>query len=336
MSVPATALGASWGDEAMKPFRERNPVIIGLVSFAVLALLLLAAMRADDLPLIGGGDTYYASFEEAGGLRVGDPVRIAGVRIGKVDSIKLKDGEVEVAFKVRTNARFGETSQAHIRVQTILGQMYVALVPAGDGQLAKGTTIPSERTQSPFNVVDAFEGLAETSQGIDTDQMGEALTVLADLTRNTPEEFRAALDGLSALSQVVVKRDEELNSLLRNTQRVSRVLADRDQDIIGLMEDADVLFTALVNRRQAIHNMLASATELSQELIALVDETRDDLNPALTKLESVLDILNKNADNIDNSLRLAAPFARVFASTLANGPWFDTFVYNLPPAPGVR
>ena len=52
----------------MKPFRERNPVVVGAVSIATLVLLLVAALRAQDLPLIGGGDTYYASFSEAGGV----------------------------------------------------------------------------------------------------------------------------------------------------------------------------------------------------------------------------------------------------------------------------
>ena len=64
----------------MKPFRERNPVIVGAASIATLVLMLVAALRAQDLPLIGGGDTYYASFDEAGGLKVKDEVRIAGVR----------------------------------------------------------------------------------------------------------------------------------------------------------------------------------------------------------------------------------------------------------------
>jgi len=48
------------------PFRERNPVTIGAISLAVMAMLVLAAFKADHLPLIGGGDTYYASFSEAG------------------------------------------------------------------------------------------------------------------------------------------------------------------------------------------------------------------------------------------------------------------------------
>ena len=65
-------------------------------------------------------------------------------------------------------------------------------------------------------------------------------------------------------------------------------------------------------------------------------DSREDLRPALQKLESVVDVLNKNQDNIDNGLRLLAPFARVFANTLGTGPWFDTFISNLPPVPGGR
>jgi phospholipid/cholesterol/gamma-HCH transport system substrate-binding protein len=64
-------------------------------------------------------------------------------------------------------------------------------------------------------------------------------------------------------------------------------------------------------------------------------QSRADLKPALTHLETVVGVLNKNEDNIDNSLRLMAPFYRVFANTLGNGPWFDTFIQNIPPVPKV-
>jgi phospholipid/cholesterol/gamma-HCH transport system substrate-binding protein len=50
----------------------------------------------------------------------------------------------------------------------------------------------------------------------------------------------------------------------------------------------------------------------------------------------VVDVLNKDSDDIDQSLRLMAPFYRVFANTLGNGPWFDTYIQNLPPAPSAR
>ena len=166
--------------------------------------------------------------------------------------------------------------------------MYLSLVPAGDGQLEEDSTIPVERTTSPFDVVDAFSGLAETSADIDTDQLAESLTTLADLTRNTPEEFRGALEGVSALSETIASRDEQINSLLNNLERVSTVLDDRDQDIVALMRDSDVLFRALVSRRDAIHDLLVSTSTLSEELTALVTQSRADLKPALDHLENVV------------------------------------------------
>src|SRR3546814_11464240 len=60
----------------MKPFRERNPVVVGAISIAVLALLLVGGFRAQDLPLIGGGDTYYANFAEAGGIKRSEERRV--------------------------------------------------------------------------------------------------------------------------------------------------------------------------------------------------------------------------------------------------------------------
>ena len=318
-----------------KPFRERNPVVIGAISIAVILLMLLAAFRAQDLPLVGGGDRYTAAFTEAGGLKPNDEVRIAGVRVGKVESIELDGSHVKVTFRVKTDSAFGDETGAAIKVKTILGAMYLSLEPDGNGQLQESEEIPVERTTSPFDVVEAFSGLAETAQEIDTDQLAAGLTTLADLTRNTPEEFRSALAGVSALSANIAAKNDRINTLLTNLDRVTTVLADRDDDIITLMQDSDVLFQALVARRDAVHDLLVATTTLSTELTALVQDTREDLKPALTQLESVVAVLNKNEENIDNSLRLMAPFYRVFTNTLGTGPWFDTYIQNLPPAPSV-
>ncbi|HET9858395.1 MAG TPA: MCE family protein [Nocardioidaceae bacterium] len=318
-----------------KPFRERNPVIIGAISLAVIAALVMAAFRAEDLPLIGGGDTYYAAFTEAGGLKANDEVRVAGVRVGKVQEVTLDGGHVRVEFTVDRGVDFGRDTGANIKVKTLLGAMYLALVPNGTGQLEEGAEIPTSRTNSPYDVVEAFSGLADTSERIDTDQLATSLDTLASLMESTPEEFQGALRGMSALSQNIAARDEQLNELLGNMQKVSKVLADRNGDLITLMEDGDKLFRALVSRREAVHNLLVATSRLSTELTALVRETRDDLAPALGHLDSVLDMLRKNQENLDNSLRLMAPFYRVFANTLGNGPWFDTYIQNLPPVPQI-
>ena len=91
----------------------------------------------------------------------------------------------------------------------------------------------------------------------------------------------------------------------------------------------------MYERRQAVHNLLLATVKLSHQLTGLVKDTRADLKPALDHLDNVVDLLNARQDQLDDSLRLMAPFYRVFANTLGTGPWFDTFIQNLPPVPAL-
>ena len=315
------------------PFRERNPVKIGAISLAVLISLLVVAFRAGDLPLIGGGDTYHASFSEASGIKPNDEVRIAGVRVGKVTGVELDGSKVDVTFKVDTPSQFGTETEAQIKVKTLLGAMFLALKPAGSGQLKEDSTIPLSRTSSAYDVVQAFSGLANRAERIDTDKLAESINTFADLTKDTPVAFQGTLRGLSRLSATVASRNDQINSLLKNLDTVSSTLADRDEDIVALMKNSDVLMRALVARRAAVHRLLVSTSRFSTEVTLLVRQSRADLKPALNNLQGVVNVLIKNQANLDEALRLMAPFYRVFANTLGTGPWFDTWISNMPPVP---
>ena len=316
------------------PFRERNPVKVGAASIAVLIVVMIVAFKAGDLPLIGGGDTYHAAFTEASGIKANDEVRIAGVRVGKVTGVDLDGNKVNVTFKVKTPSHFGTETNAQIKVKTLLGAMYLALIPKGPGQLKEDTTIPTSRTTSGYDVVQAFSGLADRTERIDTKKLATSIDTVADLTKDTPAAFQGTLRGLSRLSETVASRNDQINTLLKNLNTVSSTLSDRDQDIVSLMKNSDILLRALVARRVEVHRLLVSTSRFSQELTLLVQQSRADLKPALSNLQGVVNLLLKNQNNLDNSLRLMAPFYRVFANTLGDGPWFDTWICNLPPVPG--
>ena len=187
-----------------------------------IAALILLAFNADDLPIIGGGDTYYAAFTEAGGLKANDEVRIAGVRVGKVDRSSLDGDHVKVAFRVEDGADFGTDTRAAIKVKTLLGAMYLALEPAGAGQLHEGTEIPVDAHHLAVRRGAGVLGPGRDARSRSTPTSSpQSLTTLADLTRNTPEEFRHALAGVSALSTNLAARDEQIGTLLPNLQQVS-------------------------------------------------------------------------------------------------------------------
>jgi phospholipid/cholesterol/gamma-HCH transport system substrate-binding protein len=319
----------------VRPFREQNQLTIGVVGLTVLGLIMVAAFKAQDLPLIGGGLRYSAQFSEAAGLKANDEIRVAGVRVGKVRKVELEGTHVRVDFVVDRGVRLGERTGAEMKIKTLLGQKYLKLNPTGDGRLPEGSEIPLARTISAYDVVDAFSDLANTTERIDTAQLAKALDTLSATFENTPEEVRASLTGLSRLSRSVAKRDEELRKLLQHSQVVTKVLADRNQELVKLMKDGNAVFQAVQARRALIHQLLVSTQKLSVQITALVRENRKDLAPTLQKVNSVLAILLKNQNALDASIRGLVPYARVFTNTLGTGPWFDTYVQNLVPVPEI-
>jgi virulence factor Mce-like protein len=313
-----------------KPFRDRNPVLIGAVSLAVIAALVFLAFNAQSLPLIGGGTVYKAQFSEAAGLKPDDPVRVAGVKVGKVESLALEDGAVTVEFRVK-DAFVGDRSEAAIKIETVLGAKYMALVPRGSQPLDPDDRIPVARTASPYDVVEAFADLSSTVQDIDTKQLASSFEVLSQTFSETPEEVRTSLRGLARLSDTIASRDAQLRELLSSTRKVTQVLADRNGEFTQLILDSNTLLTEVQKRRELIDSILTSTQDLAKQLSGLVADNRTTLTPALQQLSRVTDILSRNRAALAQTVEKLAPFVRVFANTLGNGRWFDSFVNDLIP-----
>ncbi|MGW1881537.1 MCE family protein [Streptomyces sp. NPDC001970] len=319
----------------MMPFRERNPVVIGAVGLTTLGLLTVAAFNADSLPLIGSGETYSAAFSEAGGLKPGDEVRIAGVKVGKVDEVDLDGDHVKVVFRVKGEPDFGTRTGAAIRVKTILGAKYLALEPKGPGQLKPGSEIPLSRTTPAYDVVAAFSDLTTTTEKVDTEQLAQALDTISTTFEDSPAEVKASIKGLSKISRTVASRDQALRELLDHANGVSEVLAERSGEFSTLVKDGDALFKEIAQRRAAIHALLKSSAALGIQLSGLVKDNNAEIGPALKGLNTVVAMLERNQASLDRSIKLMAPYVRVFTNTLGNGRWFDSYIQNMVATPVV-
>lgn len=319
----------------MIPFRERNPVVIGAAGISTLALLAVAAFNADSLPLIGNGETYSAAFSEAGGLKSGDEVRIAGVKVGKVDEVDLDGDHVKVTFRVKGDPEFGTRTGAAIRIKTILGAKYLALQPKGAGQLRPGSEIPLNRTVPAYDVVAAFSDLTTTTEKVDTDQLAKALDTISTTFKDSPADVQASIKGLSRISRTVASRDEALRELLQHANGVTGVLSERSGDFSRVVKDGDKLFREITRRRAAIHALLKSSAALGIQLSGLVEDNRKEIGPALKGLNAVVTMLERNQASLDRSVKLMAPYVRVFTNTLGNGRWFDSYIQNLVATPVV-
>jgi phospholipid/cholesterol/gamma-HCH transport system substrate-binding protein len=325
-----TDLGVRKSKMSGKPFSQRNPVLIGAIGLVMIATLLWGAFNANKLPIIGGGTIYSAAFPESANLQVDNEVRIAGITVGRVSGVTLEGDHVKVQFRVK-NAFVGDQSVVSIQIKTLLGAKYVAIDSTGDRKQNPSKEIPESRTKSPYDIYPTLQQLTQDVGSINSDQLGQSFETLATALGNsgTPAALTSTLDGLTRLSQTVSSRDAELQSLLSAANQVTGVLASRDQQVKQLLDDGGLLLDELNNRRDAIHTLLINTSALAVQLEGLVQDNQNTIGPLLAQLGGVLNTLQQNQDSLDRGLQLLAPFYRVFANTLGNGRWFDTYIQNL-------
>lgn len=307
---------------------ERNLARIGIIGVAVSACLVLAGLQYDRLPFLFGNVRYEAMFEDAGGLMPGDYVTLAGVNVGKVESIELDGAEVRVAFSMDEGIRLGASSGADVKTNTILGRKSLQVTSEGDDVMKVGSTIPLERTNSPYSLNDALGDLTSTVADLDTNQLNESLNAVSETLSDTPPELRAALDGVTRLSQSINSRDESLTDLLARAEGVTGILADRSDQINALILDGNQLLGELDRRRNAISELITNVSAVSRQLTGLVQDNEQQMKPTLDKLNAVVANLQNNKDNIGQALEGLAPYARSLGEAVGSGPFFMAYVAN--------
>ena len=315
---------------AMKPIMERNPIAVALVGLAILAALALAAFNANNLPFIGGGTGYTAYFSEAAGLQSGNEVRVAGVKVGRVTGVSLAGNKVAVTFTVK-GAWIGNQTTAAIKIKTILGDKYLSLDPLGTAQQNPGQPIPLSRTTSPYDVTQAFSGLGQQLNQINTTQLARSLQTLSDAFSGTPPYSRNALRGLASLSSAIASRNAAVTSLLAGTRKVTGTLAAEDARFQLLLGDGNLLLAELRQRQAAIHALLVSTQQLATQLSGLVADDQARLRPALAALNQVASVLVQNQANLRRALALAGPYYRLLGNAVGNGRWFDVYLCGVVP-----
>lgn len=307
-------------------FSDRNPVRLAIVGLVGVAVLMGLVFEFNQLPLVGNAGTpYVAEFSDASGLVAGEPVLIAGIKVGVVKDITLDGTHVNVTFTV-AGTDLGASTTASIEIKSLLGQHDLAITPAGPGKLSSNAVIPLDRTSTPVNIVPAFERLTRDTQQIDRKQIAAAFNALADTLRSTAPSMGSTLRGLSRLSLTVSSRDGEIQRLFSRAKNVSRVVAARDGDLAKLLGSTNTVLSTLNARRRTIRQIISGATGLSQQLVGLIKDNGSQLKPALTKLNLVLKVLRKDKKQLDATLTYGTVYAREFTNVGGSGRWFDASV----------
>ncbi|MDT5112070.1 MAG: phospholipid/cholesterol/gamma-HCH transport system substrate-binding protein [Mycobacterium sp.] len=318
----------------MKSFAERNTFIIGAVGILLVAGVGALALNYDKLPLVNSERQYSAYFAEAGGLRSGAPVQVAGFRIGQVSSVKLDGAQVLVAFDVDKSVHLGERSEANIRTKTLLGAKVLQVTPRGDGELS--APIPLARTRSPYQLPDALGDLSTTITGLNTNAVSDALATISQTFQDTPPDLKAAVDGVARFSQALDNRDQQLRNLLANANKATTVLSERADQVAGLVADTNALLAQLQTQSAALDQISGSLSAFAKQLSGFIQDNRAQLRPALDKLNGVLTIVDDRKERIQQAIKSLNSYAMSLGEAVASGPFFKAYLANLLPGQFVQ
>lgn len=307
----------------MKPLTTRDPFRVGVVALAVLLLLGVGVVVLSRVQF--GASSYTAILQHTAGLRTGESVEVAGVPVGEVTGIRLREDDVEVSFTLDDDIDLGPTTTAAVKVATLLGTHYLEVHPRGAGALP-GDQIPLAQTSVPYNLQDVLDQGTRTLEELDPVKLADALTAVSDTLERSGDDVGPALVGIGRLSEVVARRSDQTAQLLRAAQGVSRLLADDSASIVELMKQTTLVLSEITQRREAIRNLLVRTRSLSEALSGIVSEAGGDLKPALADLDVSLASLRKEDAALRDLLTVMAPAVRYLTNAAGNGPFLDLYV----------
>jgi phospholipid/cholesterol/gamma-HCH transport system substrate-binding protein len=318
----------------MKTFSERSPVIIGLTGITVVVAIVLAALNYQKLPFFSQGKEYSAYFVDAGGLFTGATVEVSGYPTGKVSAIELDGSRVLVTFKIDKGIHVGDRSEARIKAKSLLGTKVLEVLPRGEDPL--DGTIPVDRTTSPYQLPDALGDVATAIGGLNTGQLSESLTTLAQTFSDTPEELQAAVQGVARFAQTLNERDANLRKLLENAAKATGVLAKRTDEVVSLVKDTNALLAELRTQSAALDQIWHNVSAAAQQLKGFIEENREELRPALDKLNGVLTIIDNRRERLKLAVKGFGTYAMSLGESLSSGPFFKAYIVNLLPGQFVQ
>ena len=239
------------------------------------------------------------------------PVKIAGVPIGSVTTVKrLDNGTTRIGLKVDDDSLklMGTAPTVAIRPATLLGgNYYVDVVPGGRRGEFRGT-VPVSRTEVPVELDSiaaalnrpAREGIRSSIRDLGSTLDKDGRTALQDLSEHAPNTLEPAAGALGATRGSNPGTD--LPRLVRGFEATSRVLSEKngqlDSSVANLAKATAVLDSRRTDMRKSLDDMpdtLESTDKMLAKLRTTLDtleDTSDDIRPSVQELDEVLEDLD--------------------------------------------
>ncbi|HEU0086302.1 MAG TPA: MCE family protein [Pseudonocardiaceae bacterium] len=307
-----------------------------LVTVVATGVLTMTVANTTLSPRVG----YLARFTDVSGLAVGDDVRIAGVRVGSVQSIELVERRIaQVGFAVDTGVRIPASVTAAVLYRNLIGQRYLALGrgPGPPGrELEPGGLIPLARTTPPLDLTVLFHGFAPLLAGLDPEQVNRLSFEIVQVLQGQGGTVQSLLAHTSALTRELADRDRVLGEVITNLNAVLDTVTARDEQLAALVVQLQRLVSGLAADRVALGQAVSSLGQLADTTAGLVGEARPALRADIAALGQLSTTLADHHQVLDGVLGYLPEKLTTLSRAASYGSWFNFYLCGLEgTVPGV-
>jgi phospholipid/cholesterol/gamma-HCH transport system substrate-binding protein len=324
----------------LRSFRDRNPYIVGIISVLLIGALTGAAFSIGLLHLLENTYELKGEFSDASGLKEGDAVRLAGVKVGRVTGIGVdrQHGLVEVTFVVNHGVKLGkDTTNAEIALETLLGAKAIRLTTdvskdcCLEDEPTSARVIPRDRTATPFDVFELTRVATRGVQELDTPVLNKVINDLADVTEGKKQTVADLVASLTTVAKAINERDVQLAELLDRADTLSGTLAEKDQTFVALIDQSKAILDLIASRRDVLATALGEGSAAVSQLSDILSEHHAALDEILSGLHPTLEVVARNQQNLNDALPTLGPAFYDLAIAGSHGPWLDVFISQLGP-----
>jgi phospholipid/cholesterol/gamma-HCH transport system substrate-binding protein len=275
-----------------------------------------------------------AVFSDATGVLVGDPVKIAGVTVGKVTGFEVEDNDAVVDIQLEGDVEVPTNVIAEIKYRNLIGQRMVNLIrpsdPASD-ILQDGGRIPVTNTRPALDLSVVFNNLRPLIQTSNPAEINAVARATVAVFKGREEDLASILGNFGTLSKTLAAGDQRLARMVSSLNDLTRVLNSRSNSIrTGLNRFTEVM-EALAEVTPELERVIDQVDDASSKFGNLIARNRGNLTQELADLAVVLDVL---ADNLAPLDRVAKNLKEVLLATARSqsyGRWWNLYVVNLCP-----
>jgi phospholipid/cholesterol/gamma-HCH transport system substrate-binding protein len=304
-----------------------------LIKFSVFALVTIAATALLAATIVNmsftSRDTYHAVFSDVTGLETGDDIRVAGVRVGQVEGIRIKDRTLaEVTFTVAADRPLLTSTHAVVRYRNLVGQRYVALTEGtGDGtRLRPGGTIPLSRTQPALDLNALLNGFKPLFAALSPNDVNQLATEIIATLQGEGSTVNSLLAHTASLTTTLADRDQLIGSVIDNLNTVLGTLDKRGARFSGLLTQLRRVISGLSADRGPIGDSLVNIGALTQATSGLLTDARPALKDDIAGLSGLTGTLNKKQNTVEGVLKRLPNKLGELTGTASYGSWFNFYL----------